>query len=161
MLNLSSGVSDFGIQDGEMDAYMESLKSGHGNPARQVCICGHLLKRHVNNQNASYCRSARAYCGCQSPLPVLEPEDLRPFVFNSEGVGKKHALAKGIHALHRSGKSARWLVELVCFKCYSEVSSVLPVAFSRDFRITDGVGYSNALLCQGCIDTFDRHYKVY
>ena len=134
-----------------MDKYMESLKSGVGNPARQICICGHAIARHTKAETHTYCKLGRLWCSCREPIPVLEPDDLRAFVFSTSGIGKKHALAKGLHALRKSGKTARWIIERFCFRCGREDGTIFPSPLSREKRITNGSGYTNALLCETCV----------
>jgi hypothetical protein len=156
-----ASLRDLGIQDEEMDAYMESLKTGVGNPARQICICGHSLSRHTKSEVSGYCNVAKAWCDCAEPMSVLEPEDLRTFVFSTNGVGKKHALAKGLHALRKNGKTARWLIERVCFRCGAEGRTVFPAALTRDKRIARGSGHSNALLCEPCVNSLGGYPTYY
>ena len=157
----SASIEDIGIHLEEMDKYMDLLKSGVGNPARQICICGHSLSRHTKSEPSSYCNVAKAWCDCAEPLPVLEPEDLRTFVFSTNGVGKKHALAKGLHALRKNGKSARWLIERLCFRCGVEGRTVYPTALTRDKRIARGAGHTNALLCESCVNALGGYPTYY
>jgi hypothetical protein len=91
---------------------------------------------------------------------VLETDDLRPFAFNTSGMGKKHALSKGLYSLDRNGRSARWLIDLICFKCNGSSTYVTPVALTRDMRISDSSGQDNAFLCDGCIQGLDRHFSA-
>ncbi len=156
-----ASLTDLGIQEDEMDAYMESLKTGVGNPARQICICGHSLSRHTKSEVSGYCNVAKAWCDCAEPMSVLEPEDLRTFVFSTNGVGKKHALAKGLHALRKNGKTARWLIERVCFRCGAEGRTVFPAALTRDKRIARGSGHTNALLCEPCVNSLGGYPTYY
>ena len=157
----SASIEDIGIHLEEMDKYMDSLKSGVDNPARQICICGHSLSRHTKAESSSYCNVAKAWCDCAEPLLVLEPEDLRTFIFSTNGVGKKHALAKGLHALRKNGKSARWLIERLCFRCGVEGRTVYPTALTRDKRIARGAGHTNALLCEACVNALGGYPTYY
>jgi hypothetical protein len=161
MSDESANLGDFGIKDEEMDTYMESLKSGVGNPARQICICGHSLSRHTKSEVSGYCNVAKAWCDCSEPMSVLEPEDLRTFVFSTSGVGKKHALAKGLYALRKNGKTARWLIERLCFRCGAEGRIVFPTALTRDKRIARGSGHTNALLCESCVNALGGYPTYY
>jgi len=161
MSDESASLEDLGIEDAEMDSYMESLKTGFGNPARQICICGHSFSRHKKLEVYGYCNVAKAWCDCSEPILVLEPEDLRPFIYSTNGVGKKHALAKGLHTLRKNGKSARWLIQRLCFRCKVEGQIVFPTALTRDKRIASGSGYSNALLCESCIIALGGYPSYY
>ena len=156
----SAELHDFGIDSQEMQTYMNSIKTGIGNPDRQVCICGHPLSRHTNFGASVSCSFARAFCGCRYPFSVLETQDLRPFAFNTSGMGKKHALSKGLYSLHQIGKSARWIIDLTCFRCHVFSSYVIPVALTPDLRITDSTGEDNAFLCDNCIQVLGRHYSA-
>lgn len=151
MSSEEASLEDLGIQVNEMNSYMDSLKTGIGNPARQVCICGHPLTRHSKTEVSSYCDVGKLWCACSEPLPALESEDLRTFAFSTSGLGKKHALAKGLHALRKNGKSARWIIERFCFRCGTEGCTVFPVPLTKDERIANGSGHRNALLCESCI----------
>ena len=143
-------LSDIGVEHEEMSKYMEALRTGVGNPARHICICGHGVTRHHINDSTSYCKIAKSWCYCTEVLPVLEPEDLRPFTYTTSGVGKEHALAKGLFALSKLDKSARWLIKIACFKCLKEQCRLTLVSLSRELRIKKGPGFSNALLCDVC-----------
>lgn len=144
-------TDDLGISEQDMHQFMESERTGIGNAARQVCICGHALARHSHSDIASYCSFGRAWCSCSEIMPVLETDDLRAFVFSTNGVGRRHALTKGLHALRKNGRSARWIIQRFCFRCGSEDSLFVPAALNRDKRVTRGTGSSNALLCTTCV----------
>ena len=146
-----ASTDDLGIPENEMHEYMESERTGVGNAARQVCICGHALARHSTSEITSYCSVGRAWCSCAEVLPVLETDDLRTFVYSTEGIGKKHALAKGLYALRKNGRSARWIIERFCFRCGANDSVFIPAALTREKRVARGTGYSNALLCESCV----------
>ena len=161
MSDEAASLEDLGIQVDEMNSYMNSLKTGIGNPARQVCICGHALARHTKTEVTGYCNVARAWCSCSEPLPVLEPADLRTFVFSTSGIGKKHALAKGLHALRANGKTARWVIERICFRCGAEDQRVFPAPLTRDKRIANGSGNTNALLCEACVHVLGGYISSY
>lgn len=154
-------IEDIGIDEEEMDNYMTSLKTGIGIPERQICICGHALLRHTKSEVAGYCNFGKAWCDCNVPFPVLDPDDLRPFIYSTTGVGKKHALAKGLHTLRKNGKAARWLIERLCFRCGSESGLVFPTALTRDKRIASGSGHTNALLCGECVEALGGYPSYY
>lgn len=156
-----ANIEDIGVDVDEMDEYMASLKTGIGIQERQVCICGHALVRHTKGDVAGYCNYGKAWCDCTEPIPVLDPDDLRPFVYSTTGVGKKHALAKALYTLRKNGKSARWLIERVCFRCGSEGQTVFPTALTRDKRIARGSGYTNALLCRECVEALGGYPGYY
>jgi len=143
-------LADIGVEKEEMAEYMESLRTGVGNPARQICICGHGITRHHRNESNSYCNVAKSWCYCKEAFPVLESEDLRPFIYTTSGVGKEHALAKGLFALSKLNKNASWLIRIACFKCLKEQCCLTLVSLSKELRVKKGSGFSNALLCDAC-----------
>ena len=145
-------LQSVGVSEGEMQTYLNSLKTGIGNAENHVCICGHLMRRHESTDVGTYCAVARAWCDCSAPLSVLEPDRVKPFQFASTGYGKKHALTKGHYALRKEGHKARWLIEVACFKCKATDQSIYPAPLNRSGRVTNTSGHRNVLLCQPCID---------
>lgn len=146
----SASTNDLGISEEEMHSFMESLRTGKGDEGRQICICGHAIARHSKSEALSSCSVGRSWCSCSQPFPILESDDLRAFIFSTDGIGKKHALAKGLYALWKNGRKARWLINLACFRCERQVSRLFPAALTREKRIAFRSGYSNALLCREC-----------
>ena len=151
MNDRSASVEDLGIDPTEVEAHIEASKSWMDNPDKAICICGHALTRHTISETSVYCTVAKAWCSCFEPIAVLVTEDLRPFIYSTTGVGKKHALAKGLYTLRKNEKSARWLIERFCFRCKAEDQTLFPTALTRDKRIAKNSGYSNALLCEACV----------
>jgi hypothetical protein len=89
---------------------------------------------------------------------VLEPDQVNPFRFASTGFGKKHALSKGVYALLRQGKTARWLIEIHCFKCKASDQSIFPAPISKSNKVTNTSGFRNVLLCMPCIEEIGVAY---
>lgn len=145
-------LRSIGVSDEEMDTYMNSLKTGIGNEDNHVCICGHLMRRHESNEAGICCNVSRSWCDCSAPLPVIEPDRVKPFQFASTGHGKRHALTKGLYALRKEGYKARWLIEIACFKCKTTNQPIHPAPLNRSGRVTNAPGHRNVMLCQPCID---------
>jgi len=144
-------LSDIGVSEEVMEKYMVSLETGVGDSSRHVCICGHLLNRHVNAEANPYCSFGKSLCLCSEPIAVIEAEDLRFFGYSTTGLGKKHALRGGLFAHNRRGKSARWLIERECFKCNQTGVPLLIASLGRQRRVTQSSGQFNALLCSNCL----------
>jgi len=141
-----------GIASADMQIFMTALETGIGNQDRQICLCGHQMSRHERSDSVVYCSVSRAWCDCAHPIPVLEPDQVNPFRFATTGFGKKHALAKGIYALHRKGLKARWLIEVQCFKCKASDQAIYPAPISKSNRVSNSSGYRNVFLCMPCIE---------
>jgi hypothetical protein len=157
----SAELIDLGIENKAMEELFVQQKSGIGNPARHICMCGHALSRHTKTESGGFCTVSKAWCDCSGPLAVLEPSDLRPFRFSTTGIGEKHALTKGLYKLRREGNEAKWLIDLKCFKCGATETTLLPTALTRDRRISLGSGHSNAFLCNPCIDSLGGYPHFY
>jgi hypothetical protein len=145
-------LESIGIDSIEMDRFMTSLKTGFGDEDRQICLCGHQMSRHERSDSIVYCSVSRAWCDCSHPVPVLEPEQVNPFRFATTGFGKKHALAKGVYALHKNGKTAKWLIEIHCFKCKAMDQAIYPAPINKSNKVSNSSGYRNVFLCMPCIE---------
>ena len=145
-------LESIGIGELEMAAFMNSNYSGIGDEDRQICLCGHQMSRHQRSDAVVYCSVSRAWCDCAHPIPVLDPEQVNPFRFATTGFGKKHALAKGIYALQKKGKTARWLIPIECFKCNASDQHIYPAPISKSNKVSNSSGYRNVLLCMPCIE---------
>ena len=146
-----AGLSDLGVSEEKMFQYMESLRTGIGDPSRHVCICGHLIKRHSSTSVNPYCSFGKSFCMCAEPLPALEVEDLRYFGFTTTGCGVRHALSKGLFAHNQKGNNANWLITRNCFRCKSDGIPVQITPLNRAKRVVNSSGYFNALLCSSCL----------
>ena len=141
-----------GITFQEMDSYMNSLLTGIGDPDRQICICGHPMKRHDIFNGYTFCVVSRANCRCAFPIAVLEAAKIKPFRFASTGYGKRHALTKGVHAIIKQGIPARWLVDLQCMRCSATDLELHAAPISSTDKISNDSGHRNVLICMPCIE---------
>jgi hypothetical protein len=147
-------LSRIGVGIDEIESYLNSIDSYNESRKRQICICGHSMLRHSKSSSGSFCSVAKSWCYCSLAVPILEPEDLRPFVYLTDGFGRKHALAKGLESLRGMGKGVKWLIDLQCFKCHSDSRHLILVPLNRDSRVITSSGFTNALLCRECFEEF-------
>lgn len=115
----------------------------------RVCLCGHSVGRHTVSSGLVLCKPARMECPCRKLRPVVEAEDVRPFLRRTAGSGMMHALVRGISALAETGKSVEWIVPLECDKCGGG-AEVVPAAVTKQGALSsEATGY-DALLCRKC-----------
>jgi hypothetical protein len=119
---------------------------------RNVCICGHGESKHNFEAGRWFCKPARLECKCFSLRPVLEAEDIRPFICKTTGGGALHALTRGITALALMDppKKITWTVDLFCDRCKSTDSVVTPVPVTEYGEPTTYPTGFDKFLCQSC-----------
>lgn len=117
---------------------------------RSICTCGHAVARHTVSAGAVYCKPARMECPCKRLRPVLETSDTRMFVRKTDGGGAAHALARGIKAAIEKGKSAEWIVDLVCDRCGDTHPNIVPVPVTQTGTAASRATGYDALLCPDC-----------
>lgn len=69
---------------------------------RQICRCGHPMTRHVVHEPTGKTKCAdrrHSQCGCREAEAVLKVTDVKHFLLQTQGPGKKHALARGVFKL--------------------------------------------------------------
>ena len=120
-----------------------------GRRDRRVCMCGHAVGRHSEYAGNMTCKPSAMLCPCKAIKPVLEADDIRPFLRKTEGSGAMHALTRGIAAAVSSGKEVVWLIEIKCDKCGS-TESVVPAAVTQNGFLKDSATGFDVLLCHGC-----------
>jgi hypothetical protein len=134
-------------------------KAGTRDP--RVCICGHAVNRHVEQDGVQRCFPSRMTCVCQGIRPVLEVSDTRVFLRKSTGPGVDHALLRGLSALAIKGGEASWIEEPICELCGVDTTTeqIVPVPFT----IAGAVCYDDtqlsgkhALLCRPCMRELGR-----
>lgn len=120
-------------------------------PIREVCICGHSMRRHESfGDGKSYCQVAKTFCPCETPKSVIEVEDTRPFMYNTNGYGSLHALFRGIKRLNQMGKSYRLTLPSNCWAC-GQGADLQPVPINQFNEISNKGEARNALLCLTCL----------
>lgn len=144
-----SALSALGISPDEVDAF--NLENVESPKNKHVCICGHAVNKHIEYaQGRLQCQTAKMICPCKGAVPVLLASDTRFFMRKTYGFGFKHALARGIRAMEKAGKSGKWLVVLICFKCERTDKPVKPAAMTAFNTISETPTDKNIFLCDDC-----------
>lgn len=142
-----------GLSAQEVDKFMEDKKEK--KPNNQVCSCGHAMNKHTKTENGIWsCNTARMWCPCQYPIPVVEASDTKYFMTKSYGYGAKHALATGLRRSQLKGVSTKLIVEAACFKCKATRVELLPAGLSRHNEMLDIPAPRNGIFCRKCIYSF-------
>ena len=131
----------------EVDGTLRQQKFGTD---RRVCLCGHGAPKHTEAAGRSMCKPSRYACPCKNLRPVLEAEDVRPFLCRTVGGGAMHALVRGISSLAVRGKNSHWIIELKCDRCQGTDEVVVPVPVTEHGKATTYATGYDALLCQTC-----------
>lgn len=116
----------------------------------RICICGHGASKHTIYEGIVSCKPSKMDCPCQNLRVVLEAEDTRPFLRRTQGAGAMHALSRGLAALIGKGKSAEWVIPLVCDKCKEPSQTLFPVPITKNFVAVDYPTGIDTLLCPTC-----------
>ena len=122
---------------------------------REICICGHPMRNHSSGERGTSCLSAKTFCPCTMPIPVVRAVDHRYFTKFSRGAGAKHALFQGMYASVKAGREVNWISEPKCFKCGQEAILVRPIPLNRHMKVSFGAGEMNLLACDKCAETFN------
>lgn len=159
MEKMPNALSDLGLDPDEIREHRQDIKRREYN--RQVCVCGHAMNKHSRHSNGIWsCHTARMYCPCELPKPVVEVSDTRYFMTKSRGYGASHALSTGLSRLGEVGGSSKLIVEPKCFKCQRETNPLIPATFDRYIRLIFKPGPLNGLFCHDCIAEFPiDHYS--
>lgn len=122
---------------------------------RDVCACGHAMNKHTKYESGHWdCHTAKMWCPCQEPIPVLQADDTKYFMTKTHGYGAKHALATGLLRCRQKGVATKMIVALQCFKCAMAGVELLPAAINRDNRLVDVPASRNGIFCLKCIHEF-------
>lgn len=122
---------------------------------KDVCACGHAMNKHTKYESGHWdCHTAKMWCPCQEPIPVLQADDTKYFMTKTHGYGAKHALATGLLRCRQKGVATKMIVELQCFKCAITGVELLPAAINRDNRLVDVPASRNGIFCLKCIYEF-------
>lgn len=116
----------------------------------RICLCGHGLSKHQDLGGYILCKPSKMDCPCKKIRAVIDTDDTRPFLRRTSGAGPLHALSRGLAALAQSGKSAQWIVELVCDKCGEHSDQIVPVPVTQNGYASDEPTGYDLLLCQTC-----------
>lgn len=130
---------------------MNTLKENSKENSREVCICGHSVSRHFKQGDIWMCIVTKMWCRCPGPLPVLQSQDLKPFMFKTTGAGPHHALTKGLYALSQKGKGMRWIIKTECQICRKSDVTIYATPLAENNRFSVDYAKQNALLCIECL----------
>jgi hypothetical protein len=143
-----SALGQLGFSGESVDVELAELEKESNN--KEVCICGHAIRRHSVFDGNWDCQPARIWCPCSQPIAVLEAEDLRLFQCQTRGWGAKHALTQGIRKSDKAKKRTRLLASAVCWMC-NQKSSLFPTALDSSNLPVRQAAARNALLCESCL----------
>ena len=143
-------LSALGMDIDEVIAIDSTLRTRPAERDGRVCLCGHSMTKHTEIAGAVLCKPSKMDCPCKKVRPVLNADDTRPFLRKTQGAGPMHALSRGLAALLQSGKSAEWIIDLVCDRCKKASESLVPVPVTKAGTSTDSATGYDALLCPKC-----------
>lgn len=146
-----SPLDDLGIKQEDVEDFIEQRNKGE-EVRKYVCLCGHAMNKHSETAGSFMCVTAKHYCPCLHPIPVLNVQDTRYFMTKTYGYGRRHALASGLYRLGRVGKWAVWLEKPRCHKCLSENHPILPTAIDESNRAVERPAIRNVFLCVSCLE---------
>jgi hypothetical protein len=155
---------EFGFEEGRTDNPFENFEFGYedvveatknldskrlGRDAR-ICLCGHPIARHKPNLRGEVvCKPSAMYCSCKNAKAVLEAEDIRDFLRKTVGAGPLHALSRGLQSALEKDHWVKWVVEVKCDKCGSDLK-VSPVPVNVNGIEMRDASTHDALLCRKC-----------
>lgn len=122
---------------------------------KDVCACGHAMNKHTKFESGHWdCHTAKMWCPCQDPIPVLQAEDTKYFMTKTYGYGYKHALSTGLLRCRQKGVSTKMIVPPACFKCAITGVQLYPAAINRHNQLVDVPAVRNGIFCLKCIYEF-------
>lgn len=122
---------------------------------RDVCACGHAMNKHTQYESGHWdCHTAKMWCPCQEPIPVLQADDTKYFMTKTHGYGSKHALATGLLRCRQKGVKTKMIIAPQCFKCSASGLQLYPAGINRDNRLVDVPASRNGIFCLKCIYEF-------
>lgn len=147
-IGISSALAQLGLEVEQVDDEIRELERELNS--KQVCICGHPMRRHSLLQDRWDCQPARIWCPCSQPIPVLEAEDLRLFQCQTFGWGARHALIQGIRKSDNALRWTRLLANAHCWSCGSK-EVLYPTPLDGNQLPTKQAAPMNALFCEACL----------
>jgi len=153
---MSDALSRFKLDDDEIREFLAERPRRRDASAKEVCVCGHGIGRHVAAGERWVCRPGRQMCRCTNPRSVLKVSDNRFFASKTEGEGSRHALIRGMVLASKSERNVtmEWLLEPSCARpeCMrSDAEADLqPVPINRAGRISNRDEAINVFACRDC-----------
>jgi hypothetical protein len=152
MTKATDALAALGISADEAIQADEMLKEKTKiNRDPRICLCGHASNKHLVANGVVMCNPSRMVCPCKNLRPVIEVEDTRKFLRKTTGPGIEHALVRGIAALAKEGKEARWIDTPKCDRCSTTDGKIVPVPITAGKTVAYEPTNHNALLCEKCL----------
>lgn len=142
------------------------------SPDPRICICGHNARSHGSQavkgseshklfelRGIESCAPGRQECPCVGFREVAKCDNVRLFIFKTNGSYAKHALYKGIQQALAKGVDITQTGEWNCDACLggaAEGKSVGPVPVNDLRQETDGPAPHTLLLCSECLSALRR-----
>ena len=149
---MSDEKNPFDYMDFTLDEALaadELLRSKPSERDGRICLCGHPVGRHTIATGITYCKPSRMECPCKSCRPVIESDDVRPFLRKTGGAGRQHALGRGMAAAMEKGIHFEWTIDMECDRCH-EQGRLSPVPVTQNGTATQEATGFDALLCTSC-----------
>lgn len=144
------------------ETYVPGTRGSRRGQNRQVCKCGHSIGHHswVEDKQTYKCKAGNTPCLCRTPVPVLEVQNLRHFMYTTTDVGAGHALGRGMVATRANDKTFKWVEEHPkCDKCQEYLSAErlpFPVAISKlEMKPTNHSTGVDIVICVECYNTWE------
>lgn len=154
------------FDDNEVEAAIEKGKA-RVKPDPRICACGHNARSHASEslptssqyelysmRQIEQCTPARQTCECKNFDAVVTCDNVRLFIFKTNGAYAEHALTKGIKSAMAKGIRVEPVGEWKCAACgkgATEGVSVGPVPFDEHRREVAHSGWKTVLMCGDCI----------
>lgn len=149
------------------DEALEMYRSGRLKKVKdkKVCVCGHPMTYHGRAGDIEICTPAKGRCRCNKSREILKTNNLRKFMYTTEGVGVNHALGKAITSCRADDVAIEWLDATGnkgvdgprCDMCLTEMLEPIPVAidiaFDRPAISSTGI---DKLICMGCYTSWTQ-----
>jgi hypothetical protein len=131
----------------------EAQARGVGERDQRICMCGHPMSRHKEARGERRCAPSRMICGCRDATAAIEVSDTRKFLRKTTGIGRAHALVKGIVGLVEANGKFEWLVPVVCTRCGGEDAVPVGLVMGADgsVQVATAVPRATRLLCMKCV----------
>lgn len=147
-------LEGFAVSGEELEEALARARGKPRNADRRVCVCGHSASKHdfIDALGISSCTPSRLPCRCERLLSVVEVDDVRCFMWKTDGPGGDHALLRGLASLVSKGKRFEWVEEnRRCERCGSTDEELLPCAVTPEMQVSRRSEKMNSLLCGNCI----------
>lgn len=161
MTNLTSPTFGFSMEDVKSQLEIAKLKRMETKRDPRICKCGHAARGHTSESDSEAhhafkesgrfaCLVGRQYCPCERFEPVMETDDVRQFMFKTEGPAESHALARGAMRAWELGIRVEWIPGTPCDGCQGQGVPLFPIAIAPGGKESYKPTAINVLLCATC-----------